>query len=187
MYLRHNSVSPIYLPGGVRQPSAATGPRVDLVELILDDRGRLGTTVAAALLGANQRIEPAPQHPQLLRVVGWIPGVGDLAAFQPVILLRPDDPVDLVPDGLLFGAILRVTLGIAGADRVGALEHHVFEEVADTGDAGPLIDAPHPGDPAGTDDVGLVATRHEQKPHAVVEREFLDGDLLRLCLRSRAR
>ena len=163
--------------------AAAAGLGVDLIELVLDDRGRLGPSLAAALLGTDQRVEPTTEHPQFLRVVGGIPGIGDLAPLETFVLLRPDDAVDLVADGLLFGAILRVAIGVTGADRVGPLEHHVFEEVADAGDAGPLIDAPHPRHPARTDDVGLITPRHEQKPHTVVELELLDRDLLRQCRR----
>ena len=165
--------------------AAAAGLGVDLIELVLDDRGRLGPSLAAALLGTDQRVEPTAEHPQFLRVVGGIPGIGDLAPLETFVLLRPDDAVDFVADSLLFGAILRVAIGVTGADRVGPLEHHVFEEVADAGDAGPLIDAPHPRHPARTDDVGLVSPRHEQKPHAVVELEFLHRHLLRMRLGKR--
>jgi hypothetical protein len=79
---------------------------------------------------------------------------------------------------IVLGTIPIVAAGLAGADRVGALEHHVFEEVADAGDPRPLVHAAHAGDPAGADDVGLVVAGHEQKLHAVGEGELLNLHLL---------
>ena len=158
--------------------AAATGLRVDLVKLVLHDRGSVGAAGAAALLGLDEGIELAAEHAQLLGVVGGIPCVVDLAAIQTLILLCPDQPVDLVADRLLLGPILRILGGIAGADGVGALEHHVLEEVADAGDARSFVDAPHLRHPAGADDIRLVAPRHEQKLHAVGQGKLLDGHLL---------
>ena len=160
--------------------AAAAGLRVDLIELVFDDRAGLRAAVSSSLLGPDQRVELPAEHAEFLGIVRRVPWVVDLATKKAVVLPRPDGPVDLVADRLLLGAVGRVFRGILGADRVGALEHHVLEEMADAGDARPLIHAPDPGDPAGGDRVGLVGPRHEQELHAVGERELLHRDLLRV-------
>ena len=142
----------------------------------LQIRNRLGGT--AALLGADQLGQAGSQAAEVGGVVGWIPGIIDLAPAKPLILLGPGQLVDRVAEPLLLSPILCIPLGIAGADRVGALKHHVFEKVADAGDARPLVDTAHTGHPAGADHIGLIAAGHEQKLHPVVEGELLDLNLL---------
>ena len=69
--------------------------------------------------------------------------------------------------------VLRVVLR---ADRLRALEHHVLEEVADAGDAGPLVHRADVGGPAGGDR-GRVVLLVEQEAHAVREGDLADLDL----------
>ena len=79
--------------------------------------------------------------------------------------------------GDFFQLSNQVTLGVGRTDRVGALEHHVFEQVAQPGDARTLVGRAHVGYPAGRDR-GLFGHGYQQELHAVVEDELLHLDLL---------
>ena len=127
----------------------------------------------ATLLGSHQRFKFSTKQTQLLRVIRWVPRIVDLTAVQTLILSRPHDLVDLVTNDFLILAILRIPIRIACADRVGAFEHHVLKEVADSGDARSLVDAADFCDPSSAHHMRLISSRNKQKLHSVGERKFL--------------
>jgi hypothetical protein len=67
---------------------------------------------------------------------------------------------------LLLGDQPEIGGEVLGPQDVGALEHHVFEEVGEAGDAGPFVDRAQVSHPAGGDGGGVVAL-HQESPHAV--------------------
>ncbi|OQC23387.1 MAG: hypothetical protein BWX68_02818 [Verrucomicrobia bacterium ADurb.Bin063] len=80
-------------------------------------------------------------------------------------------------DPLLRGDNLQVARVIRGADRPGALEHHVLEEMRDAGHARPLVRAAHMRHPAPRHR-RLVVPRHQQHPHPVGQVLLLHRNLL---------
>ena len=120
-------------------------PRVDPAEVLLDDQ---------LLLLREEVLEPVHQRPVALGAVGGVGRVPD--APQPLgleegRLLDPQGRLHLVE----LGDDLQILLDVPGADGRGALEHHVFEEVCDPGDAGPLVDR---------SDLGHPTRRHVRVP-----------------------
>jgi hypothetical protein len=89
---------------------------------------------------------------------------------------------------LLFTDDLHVLFVVLCADRWCALEHHVFEEVSNTCDAGPLVRAAHVRHPTGCDG-RVVMPLHEQHTHPIGERMLRDRNFLgnrgRPCRRKR--
>ena len=152
---------------GAGVEAGAAGLGVDLVHLVLDDEAPL--LLHQAVKGLDQLLEPG--RPGL-----GIHHVGDLAPALPLAQdghLLPDADLDLV----LQVVQLPVPLRVPGADGARALEHHVLEQVRDTGHAGGLVGAAHAGHPA-QGDGGLVVAFHHHQPHAVREGLLDDGNCL---------
>ena len=140
---------------GVEARGALLG--VDLVQLVLDDD---------VLLGRDELLVLLLELLQSRRGVGGVEdGAGDLTASQldaqlGVLLLHLGPHlVLLLDDGLVAGPV-------GGADRPGALEHHVLEDVREPGDALGLVDRPHLGHEAAAHGRRIV-TFHQQEAHAV--------------------
>ena len=142
------------------------------------------TRVDAVDLGADQELlltrEQLVKLLQERRVSGGtqvgIVGIVDLAQpmrVEQCLLLFAElglDVVQLLDDP-------QIGFDVRRADDVGALEHHVLEQVCHAGDAGPLVDGADFRDPAGGD-VRVAASWHHQQRHAVLERVLLRVDLL---------
>ena len=77
-------------------------------------------------------------------------------------------PAHFIADAFLRGNNLQVFLVILGADVRRPFEHHVLEQVRDTGDAQPFVGAPDVRDPAARN-AWLIMTLHQQEPHPVRE------------------
>jgi hypothetical protein len=134
--------------------------RVDLRGLVLQPRDVV--TVRLALLRVHQRPELGSQSLQLVRVVRGIPGIVDVAREVAGVLLGPHDVIDLVAQLRLLVAVVGVLVRIARTDRVGSLEHHVFEEVGLIPVMpGRSFTAADFGQPAGRNGVGLFMARQK--------------------------
>ena len=113
------------------------------------------------MLLVHQRLQLCTEARKFRGVVLGIPCIGDGSLEVAVVLRAPSELVDLVADRLLAGAVVGIARRIAGADGVGALEHHVFKEVTDASDSRALIDRAHLGQPASRDGVRLVMARDQ--------------------------
>ncbi len=106
--------------------------------------------------------------------VGWVVDEADAKLFGELRFLLADLCLELIEPG----DDLKVSLDVFGSEGVRALEHHVFKQVRDAGDARALIDGADPGDPT-AGDVRITLARDQQQSHAVVEDMLLYLDLLR--------
>jgi hypothetical protein len=138
---------------------------VDAVHLVLDDDLALLLHEGAKLL---QELAVA------LGLVLELAEVVDLPAPQAVahhLELRTDLLLELlllVDEREVGGDVLR-------AEGPRALEHHVFEEVAEAGDARSLVGRAHPRHPACGHGGRLVALE-KQETHAISEGQLFDLD-----------
>ena len=171
---RHGDEVAGHVVGGEGVHAGGAGGGVDAVELVLDEH--------LALRG-DQLVELGLEFAVALGLVFRLGQVVDLAAPEGQAHLGLL-PAHGVAHHFLLLDDLGVALGIARADGRRALEHHVLEEVRDTGDAGPLVHAADARHPAAGDGRRVVPLDHEQL-HAVGERALLDRHLLRLAKRHR--
>jgi len=153
--------------GGIGVHAGGAEPLVDLVQLVLDDQGAL--LLHLAVQGVQQLL--------VSRRAGLgIVQVADLAAaqsFAKQVQFGAEARDGLVLEGVELG----IALGVARADDLGALEHHVLEEVGDPRDAGALVGRTDPGHPA-AGDAGLVVALHHEDAQAVGEGVGGDGQVL---------
>ena len=111
------------------------------------------------------------------------------SGIGPAPQLRAHDvhlPAHLLLDLLLLVDDAQVGLDVLGPDRLGPLEHHVLEEMADAGDPLPLVDGDDVGDPARGHGRRFVPLE-EEETHAVREPQLLDVDARLLRGRQQAR
>jgi len=151
--------------GGERVHSGGARFGVDAVELVLDHERPLLF---------EERVELLPERDEFLGQVLLAEGIVDDTEprlFPPLPVDRPDP----VLDGFLFLDDGLVPLGVGGADGGGALEHHVFEEVAHPGDAGTFVRRSDAGRPAGGHG-GHFGADDGEEAHPVREGELLDGN-----------
>ena len=83
----------------------------------------------------------------------------------------------LVADLFLLGKNFLILLVIRRANGRRALEHHVFNQMCDAGDAGAFIRTADVRDPAARDGRIIVSLDHEQS-HSIAQRSFNDANFL---------
>ena len=85
--------------------------------------------------------------------------------------------IQLSLDRVELGDDVEVLADVRGADGVRALEHHVLEEMRDSGDAGTFVDRPHSSDPPGRD-IRIAGTGYQQDLESVLELVLDDRNFL---------